>query len=130
MASSVVLFNVVMGKMLRSHDHTTSSSPFLLVVIHVQVVGHLGVKDGTVLGHVEHGDLVADVLIFGFRRKDPLSDGSHLVVGLCQDRKGALCSASGKKIKNKRRDLCSFSHAVLEERRQPPTAASTSARSP
>lgn len=48
------------------------------------MVGHLVVQDGTVLSHIKHGDLIADVLVFGLRRKDLLREGPHLVIGLCQ----------------------------------------------
>lgn len=50
----------------------------------VQMVGHLSMEDGTVLSHIKHRDLVADVLIFGLRCKDLLREGSHLIIGLCQ----------------------------------------------
>lgn len=46
--------------------------------------GHLMVEDGAVVSHIKHGDLIADVLIFGLRRKDLLCEGPHLVIGLCQ----------------------------------------------
>lgn len=48
------------------------------------MVGHLLVHDGTVLIHIKHGDLIADVLVFGLRRKDFLREGPHLVIGLCR----------------------------------------------
>lgn len=48
------------------------------------MVGHLSLEDGTVLRHIKHGDLITDVLVFGLRRKDPLREGPHLVIGLCQ----------------------------------------------
>lgn len=65
------------------------------------MVGHLGLKDGTVLRHVKHGDLIANVLVLCLRCKDPLSDGSHVVIGLCWARERALCSA-------KRHVVCSI----------------------
>lgn len=76
-----------------SHDYTTTSSPFLLIILSVQMVSHLILEDGAVLRHVEHGDLIANGLIFCLRCKDPLSDSSHVVIGLCRGRKCALCSA-------------------------------------
>lgn len=48
------------------------------------MVGHLIVEDGAVLSHIEHRDLIADVLVFGLRRKDALREGPHLVIGLCR----------------------------------------------
>lgn len=56
------------------------------------MVGHLGLKDGTVLRHVKHGDLIANILVLCLRSKDPLGDGSHVVIGLCWARERALCS--------------------------------------
>lgn len=76
-----------------SHDSTATSPPFLLIVIRVQMVSHLSLKDGTVLRDVKHGDLIANVLVFCLRCKDPLGDGSHVVIGLCRGRKHALCFA-------------------------------------
>lgn len=111
--------------MLTSHDYTTSSSPFLLIVIRVQMVSHLGLKDGTVLGHVEHGDLITHALIFRLRRKDPLSDGSHVVVGLCWGRKRALCSADKKRMWSVPIQSCS-----VERKRQTATVATTRVNSP
>lgn len=57
------------------------------------MVGHLVLKDGTVLRHVKHGNLIANALVLCLRRKDPLSEGSHVVIGLCWARERALCSA-------------------------------------
>ena len=61
-------------------------SPFRSIVLGVQMVGHLLVHDGTVLSHIKHGDLIADVLAFGLRHEDLLREGPHLVIGLCRAR--------------------------------------------
>lgn len=59
-------------------------SPFLSIIFSVQMVGHLLVEDGAVISHIKQRDLIADVLVFGLRRKDYLREGPHLVIGLCQ----------------------------------------------
>lgn len=48
------------------------------------MVGQLFVEDGTVVSHIKHIDLIADVLVFGLRSKDLLREGPHFVIGLCQ----------------------------------------------
>lgn len=59
-------------------------SPSLSVVLSVQMMGHLMMDDRTVLSHIEHWDLITDVLTFGLRCKDLLREGPHRVIGLCQ----------------------------------------------
>lgn len=59
-------------------------SPFLSIIVSVQMVGHLMVHDGTVLIHIKHWDFITGVLSFSVRCKDLFCEGPHLIIGLCQ----------------------------------------------
>lgn len=56
-------------------------------------MSHLVVQDGTVLSHVEHGDLIPDVLVFGLRCEDLFCEGPYLVIGLCRVAKNILLTS-------------------------------------